>query len=265
MSDSPLPQKTSVLGIQVSRTTYEEATRHVIQAARARQPLIVSALAVHGLMDGVLYPAFGEKLNAFDMLTPDGQPIRWALNLFGTPPLRQRVYGPTLMLRICEKAWQERIGIYLFGSTEENIKGVLYKLERLYPGLVVSGWQADRFRDATPEEDAADIKRIAASGAGVVFCGRGCPRQEVWCHEHRNKLHAALIAVGAAFDIHAGTRRQAPALMQKVGLEWLFRFAQEPRRLWRRYLILNPLFVIYVTLQSCGFKRFNRLALERPR
>lgn len=249
------PPKVHLLGIGVSATTYDQTATLVLDRAVKRQPLIVSALAVHGLMCGVLDKELGRKLNDFDVLTPDGQPVRWAVNAFGRHGLEDRVYGPTLMLRICALAQARRVGIYLFGSTETVLAALAEALRRRFPELEIAGCQADRFREATAKEDAGDIRRIRDSGAGVVFCGRGCPRQERWCHVHRDALSIPLIAVGAAFDFHAGTLRQAPAVLQRAGLEWLFRLAHEPRRLWRRYLLLNPLFVGGILLQAMGLWR----------
>jgi exopolysaccharide biosynthesis WecB/TagA/CpsF family protein len=255
MNGKPLPTKSDVLGIAVSRTSYAEAAECVVRAGKERKPLALSALAVHGLMDGVIYPEFGSVLNEFDIVTPDGQPIRWALNCTGKPRLKERVYGPTLMLEICKQAEEAEVGIYLFGSTQESVDKLCRNLRQWYPALIISGAQADRFREATPEEDAEDVAKIRESGAGIVFCGRGCPRQERWCHRHRDKLNGALVAVGAAFDFHSGLVRQAPPFLQKMGLEWLFRLYCEPRRLWRRYIILNPLFVFGLLLSALRMDR----------
>jgi exopolysaccharide biosynthesis WecB/TagA/CpsF family protein len=256
----PLPPRTRILGIGVSRVTYETVVEQVAAAARSRRPLAVTALAVHGLMSGVLDPDFARVLHGLDILTPDGQPVRWALNLFGRPVLRRRVYGPTLMLRLCERAAADKLGVYLFGSRPDVVETLARKLARRFPGLEIAGLQADRFREATAEEDRADVERILASGARLVFCGRGCPRQERWCLAHRERLSMPLIAVGAAFDFHAGMLRQAPAWMQNAGLEWLFRLAVEPRRLWRRYLLLNPLYLACLGAQALGWPRFARPA-----
>ncbi|MBN1672228.1 MAG: WecB/TagA/CpsF family glycosyltransferase [Kiritimatiellae bacterium] len=253
-----LARKTDILGIAVSRTDYREASSLVVDAARKRIPLAVSALAVHGLMTGVLDRRFGRILNHFDVLAPDGQPVRWALNVFGRPRLKDRVYGPRLMLDICERAETHAVGIYLFGSTEAVVAALQANLKQRFPRLIIAGAQPDRFRDATPQEDAEDVKRIAESGAGIVFCGRGCPRQERWCDAHRDRIAGACVAVGAAFDFHAGTLKQAPSWMQRAGLEWAFRLLCEPRRLWRRYLLLNPLFVICILLQILGLSRCFR-------
>jgi N-acetylglucosaminyldiphosphoundecaprenol N-acetyl-beta-D-mannosaminyltransferase len=239
----PIPSL-SVLGVKVSRVDYAKAVAVIIQAAKERRSFGVSALAVHGVMEAYRDQSFREKLNRFDLITPDGQPVRWALNLLGARELKDRVYGPTLMLMVCERAAAERLSIFLYGSTAAVLAGLSRNLSRRFPGLVIAGVKADRFREATAEEDARDRRMIADSGASIVLVGRGCPRQEKWVAGHLSVINAPMLAIGAAFDFHAGTLPQAPRLLQDYGLEWLFRLAHEPRRLWRRYLILNPLFVL---------------------
>ena len=226
--------------------------------ARRRESRVVSALAVHGVMTGVLDPEHRRRLNRFDMLTADGQPVRWALNRLAAPHERlgDRVYGPELTKRMCAAAAREPIGVYLYGSRAEVVDAMATRLRGWYPGLKVVGVQASRFREATPEEDAVDVEAINRSGAGVVFVGLGCPLQEKWAYEHVKRVQAVMVCVGAAFDFLAGRLRQAPAWMQRVGLEWLFRLAQEPRRLWRRYAYYNPLFVVMVLLQLAGLRTF---------
>jgi exopolysaccharide biosynthesis WecB/TagA/CpsF family protein len=247
---------TNVLGVRVYRTTYDEAVRQILDAARKRRSFAVTALAVHGLMSGVSNKEFGARLNQFDLVTPDGQPLRWSLNWLGSPKLADRVYGPTLTLRVCEASVKQRIGIYLFGSTPAVVQKMATNLESRFPKINIAGIQPDRFRNATPHEDLEDIERINSSGAGIVLVGRGCPRQEDWIYEHIGRVNAAMLAVGAAFDFIAGTLPQAPPLMQKYGFEWLFRLAAEPRRLWKRYLVTNSSFLYNISLQLMHLKRF---------
>jgi exopolysaccharide biosynthesis WecB/TagA/CpsF family protein len=241
--------------VAVSVVDYERAVSYVMHRARLRAGTAVSALAVHGLMTGVLDPRHRQRLNGFDMLTPDGQPVRWALNLLGRAALEERVYGPELMERLCAAAQESGARIYLFGSTEKVVATLEKELVTRFPGLAIVGAQPHRFREATQQEDADDVERINRSGANIVFVGLGCPRQEVWAHEHRDRVHAVLVCVGAAFDFLAGLKRQAPKCMQRRGLEWLFRLATEPRRLWRRYLLLNPVFLILLLAQWSGVWR----------
>lgn len=258
--DTRVDQTTSlrsvnVLGVNVSRVDYESAVEVIIQAARERRSFAVGALAVHGVMEANRNREFSQALQQMDLLTPDGQPVRWAMNLLGARELRNRVYGPTLMLKVCERAAAEGLSIFLYGNTRTVLDLLGRSLRQKFPALIIAGTMEDRFRDASPEEDAEDIRIIRGSGAHIVMVGRGCPRQEKWVASHRGIIHAPLLAVGAAFDFHAGVKAQAPRVMQDHGLEWLFRLAQEPRRLWRRYLILNPLFILGFGRQLLGSAR----------
>ena len=178
------------------------------------------------------------------MIVPDGQPIRWALNSFYDLGMKDRVYGPELTLRVLQKANKHQMKVYLYGSTENTLRNFAQYIHDAYPQVQICGQHIDRFRDSTPEEDLQDIKKINESGANILLVGRGCPRQEVWVADHRGKINAAMMAVGAAFDFHAGLVKQAPKWMQDRGLEWLFRLVQEPKRLYKRYLITNTVFII---------------------
>lgn len=232
-------RKVDVFGVDVSVVDYRSATAAIMEAARARQSFGVTALAVHGLMESVDDDALRRKVNGLDLVTPDGQPVRWAMNLFHGVGLRDRVYGPDLTAAVCAGAAEQGIGVYLFGSTPDTCNRFAAELQRQCPAIRIVGVQPDRFRDATPEEDRDDVARMNESGAGVVLVGRGCPRQEHWVADHQGRVHAAMLAVGAAFDYHAGNLRRPPSWMQRVGLEWLWRLALEPRRLWRRYAVTN--------------------------
>ena len=243
------PPSLNLLGVNISRVDYDSSVEKIISAAKGGQSFGATALAVHGVMEAHRDARFAECVNRLQLITPDGQPVRWALNLLGARELKDRVYGPTLTLKVCERAAQEGLPIFLYGSTQSVLDNLSRNLSAKFPQLTIAGMQADRFRDATPEEDEADIRTITESGARIVFVGRGCPRQEKWVAQHLGKIDAVMIAVGAAFDFHAGTLPQAPQLLQDYGLEWLFRLAHEPRRLWRRYVILNPLFIFNFSRQ----------------
>lgn len=242
-------QKVELFGVGLSVVDYSKACKEIINAAKEHRSLAVSALATHGLMECVADPDLRRLVNDIDLVTPDGQPVRWAMNLFHRTKLRDRVCGPDLTGLVCEIAAKEDIGIYLFGSTLKNVENLSRKLSANFPGLKISGLQPDRFREATPEEDQEDIFRINRSGAGIVLVGRGCPQQERWVAEHRGKINAAMMAVGAAFDYYAGNLARAPRWMQRSGLEWLYRLLQEPRRLFRRYLVTNSLFLYCVGVE----------------
>ena len=246
----------SVLGVSVSAVDREAVVRRVIDAAKSRTPLGVSALAVHGLMLAYSDPELLLRINRLAIVAPDGQPVRWALNLLYRVGLRERVYGPDLTLDVCEHARDVGVSVFLFGSTHDVLQRLESNLKRRFRGLKLAGSQASRFRPATEEEVLADRQSIVDSGADIVLVGLGCPRQEVWVYENVEELSMPALAVGAAFDYHSGVLAEPPAWMQRVGLQWLYRLAQEPRRLWRRYVLLNPVYLILVALQATRLRRF---------
>jgi N-acetylglucosaminyldiphosphoundecaprenol N-acetyl-beta-D-mannosaminyltransferase len=229
-------------------TDYLRASETIIFKAIQRKSYGVSALAVHGLIESVKNAEFRRTVNKLDMIVPDGQPIRWALNSFYRAGLQDRVTGPILTKYVLARASEEKLGVYLYGSTRETLEKFTAFIQINYPGVVISGTHADRFREATPEEDMQDISKINASGAHIVLVGRGCPRQEKWVASHLGKINSVMMAVGAAFDFHAGNISQAPLWMQQAGMEWSYRLIQEPGKLWKRYLTTNPHFILLFIL-----------------
>ena len=239
----------SVLGVLVDAIDYEAARQRILSAAREKRPYAVTALAVHGVMTGVRDPVQRYRLNHLDMVTPDGQPVRWALNLLHGTSLTDRVYGPALTLDVLRAAEAEGMPVYFYGSRQAVLDSLLAKLQERFPALVIAGAEPSRFRTLTEEERDALIQRIKASGAGITFVGLGCPRQEVFTYEFRLALGMPALAVGAAFDYHAGLVPEPPRVLQRAGLQWLVRLLQDPRRLWRRYLLLNPAFLALLAAQ----------------
>lgn len=251
--------KHNILGVGIDAVDYSAATERIISNAKLGRSMAISALAVHGVMTGALDPVHRHRLNRLDLVVPDGHPVRWAMKwLYGTA-LPDRVYGPELTLRVCKRAAEEGISIYLYGSTAEVLAKFSENLKERYPGLKIAGSQPSLFRQVSPEEQIEIAKTICASGASIVLVGLGCPRQETWVYENRDLIPMPLIAVGAAFDFHAGTVSQAPVWFRDHGLEWFYRFIQEPRRLWRRYALLNPLYLLMVALQLA---RLRTLEIE---
>jgi len=246
------PPRLNVLGTAVSAVDYAGAGAAVLAAARERRPFAASALAVHALREAQRDPLYQARLNSLDLATPDGQPVRWALNWLHGAGLADRVYGPFLMRELCTAAAAEQLPVFLFGGTAATLDRLQAALRARHPGLRIAGMQPSRFRRITADEAAADARVITASGARLVFCGLGCPRQENWVHALRPLLPVPLVAVGAAFALWAGERAMAPAWMQRAGLEWLFRLGQEPRRLAGRYLVHNPLFLLGLLRQKLG-------------
>jgi N-acetylglucosaminyldiphosphoundecaprenol N-acetyl-beta-D-mannosaminyltransferase len=259
-------RKGSVLGVLVNATSYDEAAAAVIDAAHAGRPFALTALAVHGVMTGVQDPAHGARLNSFDVVTPDGQPVRWALNSLHHAELADRVYGPTLTLRVLERAAAEGLPVYLYGSTDATLDRLIPKLTELFPALKIAGREASKFRSVQPGEDQQIAQRIIDSGARIVLVGLGCPRQEIFAYAMRPLLPMPQLAVGAAFDYHAGQLRKPPPWMQRAGLEWLWRLGLEPGRLWKRYLLLNPAYLARLAAQKTGVWKATppAPATERP-
>jgi N-acetylglucosaminyldiphosphoundecaprenol N-acetyl-beta-D-mannosaminyltransferase len=244
--------KRNVLGILVDAIDPEDAVEHVLSAARERRPYAVSALAVHGVMEGVHDRGHAYRLNRLDLVTPDGQPVRWALNLLHGAGLRERVYGPDLMRALCERAEAEGLPIFLYGGREDALERLEGRLRGRYPALRIAGAEPSRFRRLSADESVDLAARIRRSDAAIVFVGLGCPRQEVFVYELRESVGVPLVAVGAAFDYLAGDTAEPPRLVQRLGLQWLYRLVQEPRRLWRRYTVLNAEYVARLLFQYLG-------------
>lgn len=246
--------KKEVLGVMVNAIDYEATVARIIEAAKARQPLGVAALPVHGVMTGVLDRVHRYRLNQLHLVVPDGQPVRWALNWLYGAQLRQRVYGPDLTLYVCEQAAERSLPVFFYGSTLEVLDRLVANLRERFPALQVAGFHSPPFRQLRTDEEHQIVQLIKESGAALTFVGLGCPKQETWVFEHLNYLDMPVLGVGAAFDFHAKRLTQAPEWMQERGLEWLYRFFQEPKRLWRRYVLLNPSFLGLLSLQIAGLR-----------
>ncbi|MFB9995025.1 WecB/TagA/CpsF family glycosyltransferase [Deinococcus oregonensis] len=217
----------------------------------------IHAANVHMVMEAVDDPAFRQVVNTADLVTPDGMPLVWALKFLGVPDAK-RVYGPTLTLQICAAASAKGIPVGLYGGTPESLEEFKAFLHHEFPGIRIACAIAPPFRPPTLEEDAADTQQILDSGARILFVGIGCPKQEWWMYRHRDRLPLVMLGVGAAFDFHSGRVKQAPAAMQGLGLEWLFRLIMEPRRLWKRYTRQNPRFVWMFGRQLLRERVLNR-------
>lgn len=246
----------AVLGVRIAAVDYDAVVDAVVRAAEAGKPLAVSTLAVHGLMTGARDPVHARRLNGLDLVVPDGQP-RWALRWLHGVSLPDRVCGRALSLRVLAACAIHGLPVYFYGSREPVLAALLRNLLARFPELPVAGCEPSRFRRLDEQERRGVVERIRGSGARVCFVGLGCPRQEVWAFENRDALSMPILAVGAAFDFHAGSLPQAPAWMQRAGLEWAFRLACGPRRLWHRYLALNPLFAALLFAEWAGLRRFE--------
>ena len=245
---------TTVIDINISETSYEAATRQIQSWARAGESRAVYAANVHVIMEGHDDVKFRKILNRADLIAPDGMPLVWMMRLKGVKS-QQRTYGPTLMLCVLEMAAREGIPVGFYGGMPTTLARLVNRIKMVHPGLQVGYTFSPPFRSLNSEEAKQIGHEITSSGIRILFVGLGCPRQEIWIDGQRGCLSAVMIGVGAAFDFHAGTKPQAPAWMQKIGLEWLFRLLTEPRRLWKRYLYHNPRFIFLGIADLLGFPR----------
>jgi exopolysaccharide biosynthesis WecB/TagA/CpsF family protein len=256
--------KHQLLGVRVDAVDYAAAVRKIVVAAKERRPLAVSALAVHGVMTGVFDAAHRYRLNQFDLICPDGQPVRWGLNLLHRAKLPDRVYGPNLMLETCQAAAEEGLPIFLLGGGPAVLEQLSRRLTARFPNLQIAGVRPSKFRKLTAAEWHELVEEVRTSGARVMFVGLGCPRQEVFAYEVREAISIPTLAVGAAFNFHSGLLPQAPPLLQRWGLEWFYRLVKEPRRLWRRYVLLNPAYMLLLALQMFHLHHVESERLEPP-
>jgi len=246
-----------IVGTRVDATSYPDAAARIIGWAEAGESRYVCVCTVHMVMEGHDDPSFQAIVNAADLVTPDGMPLVWALRLLGVPGAT-RVYGPALTPIVCEHAARAGVPVGFYGGTPDVLEELRKRLTARFPGLQIPYAFSPPFRPPTPEEEQRTIEEIHAAGVRIVFVGLGCPKQERWMARHRGRLQAVMVGVGAAFDFIAGRKRQAPPWMQQAGLEWAFRLATEPRRLWRRYLYHNPRFVTLFGLQLLRAGRRHR-------
>jgi len=237
-----------ILGMRVDATSYTETTAAVVELAQARAGGMVCVANVHMVMEAFDDRGFQRSVNSSDRVTPDGVPLVVALRSLGLSRA-QRVYGPTLTPRVCERAAELGLPVGFYGGTPEVLEAMTRSLVTRCPKLEIAFVYAPPFRPLMQEEDAAVVDAIHDSGVAILFVGLGCPKQERWMAEHRKALRCPMLGVGAAFDFIAGAKGQAPEWLQRLGLEWLFRLHAEPRRLWRRYLIGNPRFLFHFARQ----------------
>lgn len=248
-----------VIDTYIDALSWGEILARITGWARAKESRYVCVCNVHSVITANGDTEFKRVLDQADMATPDGMPVAWMLRKQGYAG-QERISGPELMWKYCELAAGTGDGVYLYGSTHKTLQLLTSKLKNEFPNLKISGSYSPPFRNLSAEEDEEIINSINSSGAGVVFVSLGCPKQEKWMEAHRNRVHAVMIGVGAAFGFHAGTLQRAPLWMQKCGVEWLHRLCSEPRRLWKRYLVTNTLFIIGAGIQLMQIWRIIPLA-----
>lgn len=241
-------QSRNILGVRVDRTTYSEAASVISQWGHNAESCYVCVANVHMVMEAYDSGAFKAVVNGARLITPDGVPLVWMLRLMGVSSA-ERVYGPNLTLAVIEEASRRQIPVGFYGGREEVLNTLVNWALKKYPGLRITYAYAPPFGSLTNEQQRAIGDDINASGAKILFVGLGCPKQEVWMARQQGHIRAVMLGVGAAFDFLTGAKPQAPAWMQQAGLEWLFRLWTEPCRLWARYLLHNPRFVVLTTIQ----------------
>ncbi|MEE3715142.1 WecB/TagA/CpsF family glycosyltransferase [Tumidithrix elongata RA019] len=236
-----------IIGVEIHATSYEDACDRILSLAQSKTSCYIVAANVHVVMTAFWDRTYREVVNRAILVTPDGMPLVWGLRLLGVRN-QPRVYGPDLMLAWCDRAAKEGLSVYLYGSKTETLEKLERNLKVQFPQLAIAGSYAPPYQKDV-EVLESELTLIKESGAAVVFVALGCPKQEFWMAQVQGKLDAVMVGVGAAFDFHSGQVSQAPRWIMRLGLEWLYRFAQEPQRLWRRYLLNNPLFVILFAWQ----------------
>lgn len=239
----------SILGLRVDLTSMAETVTKIVGWLSTRESRVVCVANVHMTMEAFDDPGLLDVLNSADMIVPDGMPLVWVSRMSGFSSV-SRVRGPDLMLLLCKEAARLGFPVALFGGRSGDLQEKLrHSLHQAAPGLQLAAAIAPPFTPMTPSENDEFVRVINESGARLLFVGIGCPKQEKWMLAHRDRIHAVMIGVGAAFDLFSGVTRSAPRWLQDAGLEWLFRLATEPRRLWKRYLKHNPRFAFLAALQ----------------
>ncbi len=242
--------KFPVLGVEISAVQIPETISLIESWIAERQGCrFIAVTGMHGVMEAQKDPAFRRVLASADLVVPDGMPLVWLARRRGFQ-LRRRVYGPELMLRFCEQTATKGYRHFLCGGSP----GVAESVARIFRErfkVTIAGVYSPPFRPLTEAEDDEIVRRLNESGADVLWVALGTPSQEIWMHAHRARLRVpVVIGVGAAFDFHAGVKKQAPEWMREHGFEWLFRLLKEPHRLWRRYILYGSEFVLRVALEQ---------------
>ncbi|MFQ5785441.1 MAG: WecB/TagA/CpsF family glycosyltransferase [Alphaproteobacteria bacterium] len=243
-------ERGAVIGAPVTAGAFDEVAEVVLDSARAGRGGYVCVANAHMAVTARRDPALRAIMTRALAVASDGMPLVWSLRRAGLDA--ERVAGPDLMARLCARAAEEGMPIYLYGGGAATFETLARTLAARFPGLRIAGREAPPMLPPRPARDEAARARIAASGARLVFVGLGCPKQEFWMAAQAPGLPAVLLGVGAAFDFLAGITPRAPRWMQRAGLEWLFRLICEPRRLWRRYLVTNGLFLWYLARDRLG-------------
>lgn len=234
-----------ILGVKLSEIDYKKACQTISELAQNGRGGYVCCANVHSLLEAYSDWQFRDTLSCASIVTADGRPLVW-LMLLGKAKKARQVCGPILMPMVCNTAAKEGISVGFYGSTNKVLENLEKKLKNEIPGLTISYSYSPKFGEISTSEDDQITEDINSSGTKILFVGLGCPKQEKWMHEHRSKISAVMIGVGAAFDFISGEKKRAPYFFSKLGLEWLYRLIREPKRLWKRYILGNTIFLMIV-------------------
>jgi N-acetylglucosaminyldiphosphoundecaprenol N-acetyl-beta-D-mannosaminyltransferase len=244
----------SVIGYPVAALPFQEQISLMLQWAKEHVSKAVYIANVHMLVEGYKNAHFSDVLSQADLITPDGMPLVWMLQLQGVRR-QERVAGLDVLLSLCERASAEGVSVFFLGSQSLILEKMRVQLEKEFPNLLIAGMDPLPFSPLTPEEDEAIVQKLNQSGAGLLFLSLGCPKQEKWIAEHKEKVHMVMLGLGGAFPVYAGIHRRAPHLVRLFGFEWLYRLLQEPKRLSKRYISTIPIFIWLAIKQLLSAKR----------
>ncbi|MBI4890229.1 MAG: WecB/TagA/CpsF family glycosyltransferase [Acidobacteria bacterium] len=242
-----------ILGMRVDSTSYERAVKAIVKRAKSGNGGYVCVASVNNVMEAHDSPEILAAMNGSELTTPDGMPLVWGLRSLGASAAT-RVYGPDLMPAILARAEEEGLAVGFYGGSPEALHLLVREVRTRWPKLTLAHIESPPFREPNADETNRTIKSLETSGTEILFVGLPTPKQDLWMARQRVQVRAVMVGVGAAFDFLSGRKRQAPRWMMRIGLEWLFRLATEPRRLWKRYLKHNPRFVVYFGWQLFRYR-----------
>lgn len=246
-------KRPSILGMSIDTTSYDEVCQLIINWQANHESKMVCFANVHMVMTAYDSKVFRSMVNQADLVTPDGMPLVWTLRQMGYED-QQRVYGPTLTIKLLKLVEEHQIPIGFFGSTQEVINNLKNNIYEKHPNINIVYTYSPPFQDLDDAEMHLISSEINQAGARILFVGLGCPKQEIWMHDNKNSIQAVMLGVGAAFDFIAGNKRQAPHWIQRIGMEWFYRLMTEPKRLWKRYFYNNPRFIIFTLMERIKSK-----------
>jgi len=255
-TDETTRDRARVVSLMPDVLDHEIAIGRIVHLVNEKRGAYVCFSTVHMVMESHDSAEFAAKVNGADMIVTDGMPLVWMLRAQGKRN-SERVRANDLMIMLCKYAAENNISVGFYGGKQEVIDAIVARADREMPDLRIVYAFSPPFHPLTDEEDDRITAEINAAAPDVLFMGLGCPQQENWMAAHRDRLDTVMLGVGASFDFFAGNVKESPEWLGGLGLEWLYRLTQEPKRLWRRYLVLNPRFMWQAFLQLSGLKKFG--------